>query len=910
MSSLRDLVTGSDMCTPSGDGAGPSNAVSSLVNSLLGGASKTQEQLRELPSHQSQLGQQRPVIGFTHEAAARAALGGHSNGHIAGLAPPGPRDAFGVDAFLQGMQQQQQVPSHHHHQHQQQHQQQQHAEWDSIFSTQHQQQQGQSQRGPHSAGPHQQPQQQQQHLNQQQQQQQQQQQNAFAMHNQPFQMAPGPSQEQLAGQFQAFLHAARPAGGASAATSAAAAAAATAAAPLPRLDLSAQLSVAEKVRIRDRTTIMARHMFAEQGDQFADRQVQTLLDSLSIDSAQLPSRLQHAHDPAWHDIWGKDNTAHAQQQQQQLQQQQLEQQHRQMLTRQQRSTAADVVAGAAAAAGVAPWEDVWRKSAVGRAGQPLDGAMTRPMSTGWADEFRTQQLQHAPPPRSWAEEFATVGGGSSADAAAPASWAEQFQADTAAATAAQAGAAAASASSVQDTTRAMADILSRDPDPKMRNSKFLQFISKMSRGELLLDDNKVVEVDAAAAQWADDFQRAQPQQRSHMLHQQQQGGGSWAEEFNANTAAAAARAQGISEPAADWADQFARGVADLTIGADDVAGLQEAWNQTAGPSSAWADEYNATDDDAFKDWESIYGRGAMHEAATAAAGRDYAMSADNAFLGDPQALAKGKALFKRGLLTEAAKALEAAVTAEPGNAEAWRLLGTVHAENDDDTQAIAAMARAHTADPDSLDVLLSLGVSHTNEMDQDEALGYLRGWLARHPQYKSCEANAGQAPDSSQRVSHVIRMFEAARAQQASDPDLHMALGVLHHLSRQYNGAVQAFESALRLQPEDYSLWNKLGATLANHARSADAIYAYQKALDLKPNYMRAWTNMGISFANVGDYDRSARFYLRALSLNPGASHVWGYLRTSLACAGRLELMPLVDEQDLAKLTGALPLEA
>ena len=47
--SLRDLVTGSDMCTPSGgDGAGPSNAVGTLVHSLLGGASKAQEQLREV----------------------------------------------------------------------------------------------------------------------------------------------------------------------------------------------------------------------------------------------------------------------------------------------------------------------------------------------------------------------------------------------------------------------------------------------------------------------------------------------------------------------------------------------------------------------------------------------------------------------------------------------------------------------------------------------------------------------------------------------------------------------------------------------------------------------------------------------------------------------------------------------
>lgn len=57
------------------------------------------------------------------------------------LDPVPLQDAFGVDAFLQGMQQQQQqqqVP-HHHQQHQQQHQQHQHAEWDSIFSTQQQQ---------------------------------------------------------------------------------------------------------------------------------------------------------------------------------------------------------------------------------------------------------------------------------------------------------------------------------------------------------------------------------------------------------------------------------------------------------------------------------------------------------------------------------------------------------------------------------------------------------------------------------------------------------------------------------------------------------------------------------------------------------------------------------------------------
>ena len=36
--------------------------------------------------------------------------------------------------------------------------------------------------------------------------------------------------------------------------------------------------------------------------------------------------------------------------------------------------------------------------------------------------------------------------------------------------------------------------------------------------------------------------------------------------------------------------------------------------------------------------------------------------------------------------------------------DAWRLLGTVHAENDDDTQAIAAMGQALKADPKNPEV--------------------------------------------------------------------------------------------------------------------------------------------------------------------------------------------------------------
>ena len=57
-----------------------------------------------------------------------------------------------------------------------------------------------------------------------------------------------------------------------------------------------------------------------------------------------------------------------------------------------------------------------------------------------------------------------------------------------------------------------------------------------------------------------------------------------------------------------------------------------------------------------------------------------------------------------------------------------------------------------------------------------------------------------------------VRQFEAAARAAPGDADLQVALGVLHNLSRNFDGAEAAFRAALSLRPGDYSLWNKLGA--------------------------------------------------------------------------------------------------
>lgn len=82
------------------------------------------------------------------------------------------------------------------------------------------------------------------------------------------------------------------------------------------------------------------------------------------------------------------------------------------------------------------------------------------------------------------------------------------------------------------------------------------------------------------------------------------------------------------------------------------------------------------------------------------------------------------------------------------------------------------------------------------------------------------------------------------------DADVHIVLGVLYNLSREYDKAIESFKTALQLKPRDYSLWNKLGATQANSVQSSDAILAYQQVFFISPNeysLSSVWTSNGES---------------------------------------------------------------
>ena len=404
-----------------------------------------------------------------------------------------------------------------------------------------------------------------------------------------------------------------------------------------------------------------------------------------------------------------------------------------------------------------------------------------------------------------------------------------------------------------DHTRALEETMATSDEPKFRQSKFLNFVSKMNTGELKIVDEELVEgqqerpamMPRRDEAWASEFE-----EKLNM-------GGEWASDFENFNA----------RPDVSWAEDFAKGAGPSTI--------PDEW------ASEFAEHYASAAPDSLKQQD-----------------RSYDVSNSNPFESTENPFELGQELYKNGLLSEAALAFEAAIGKDMHVAESWRMLGMVHAENDDDKQAIAAMVNAHAADPTNLDILLDLGVSHTNELETHEALNYMRQWISQHPEYKNAVALSSYEVN----VAETINLFDSIGRSNPQDANVFTALGVLYNLSKEYGKAEVAFRHALSLQQDNHSLWNKLGATQANSSNSKEAVKAYQNALNLKPNYVRAWSNMGIGFSNQGLYKESIPYYVRALSMNANAEPLWGYLKIAMACTGALEHLHLVNERNIGAL--------
>eukprot|EP01114_Cavostelium_apophysatum_P014206 TRINITY_DN3628_c0_g1_i2.p1 TRINITY_DN3628_c0_g1~~TRINITY_DN3628_c0_g1_i2.p1 ORF type:complete len:484 (+),score=168.39 TRINITY_DN3628_c0_g1_i2:369-1820(+) len=398
------------------------------------------------------------------------------------------------------------------------------------------------------------------------------------------------------------------------------------------------------------------------------------------------------------------------------------------------------------------------------------------------------------------------------------------------------------------TLRDLTHTITQIQDPKLQNTNFMRFMSKISKGEVALRDNQVIEQtpeEIEANRWADEFESHRGKDESGVFGAESD---RWAEEFSRDYEDRSADNQ-------DWVNEF----------------------ENFSEQQDWLNEFNS-----FSSQSNEYVFGDPEE---------------NPYMNHSNPYKKGIQLFDEGKISEAILAFEAEAQRNPDNAMCWRLLGQAHAENDKDNKAISALIKSIQKDSSDSAAHLALAVSYTNEMFRDEALDTLKNWLQSRPEYQHLRFNV---PDYSVegynfKAYHnaVTDTFIEAAIMKADEPDadVQTALGLLFNLSMDYDKAVDCFRSALDVRPDDYLLWNKLGATLANSNHSEEALGCYFRALKVKPSYVRARSNLGISFMALKEYEKAAQYFLGALAMHPNARHIWTNLQMVFMSMERSDLL-------------------
>ncbi|XP_037695885.1 PEX5-related protein isoform X5 [Choloepus didactylus] len=325
---------------------------------------------------------------------------------------------------------------------------------------------------------------------------------------------------------------------------------------------------------------------------------------------------------------------------------------------------------------------------------------------------------------------------------------------------------------------------------------------------------------------------------------------------------------------------------------------------------------------------------AQTQVTVSASEKGYYFHTENPFKDWPGAFEEGLKRLKEGDLPVTILFMEAAILQDPGDAEAWQFLGITQAENENEQAAIVALQRCLELQPNNLKALMALAVSYTNTGHQQDACEALKNWIKQNPKYKylvkSKKGSPGltrgmsKSPVDSSVLEGVKELYLEAAHQNGDmiDPDLQTGLGVLFHLSGEFNRAIDAFNAALTVRPEDYSLWNRLGATLANGDRSEEAVEAYTRALEIQPGFIRSRYNLGISCINLGAYREAVSNFLTALSLqrksrnqqqvpHPAISgNIWAALRIALSLMDQPELFQAANLGDLDVLLRAFNLDA
>ncbi|HEX4582412.1 MAG TPA: tetratricopeptide repeat protein [Acidobacteriaceae bacterium] len=276
-------------------------------------------------------------------------------------------------------------------------------------------------------------------------------------------------------------------------------------------------------------------------------------------------------------------------------------------------------------------------------------------------------------------------------------------------------------------------------------------------------------------------------------------------------------------------------------------------------------------------------------------------------------------LLSQGKRDQAVTLLRDLIHADPHNADARLLLGSVLMENGERSESIAQLSEAVRLLPKSAEAHNALGEAYNAFGETTAAQPEFERAVELDPRHAQAHVNLAaillQQGDGARAVPHLdeaIRLF--GRRADAAEP--HYLRAKVYSAERDAAKAVSELQQAVALRPDFAEAWSDLGDARKNVSDSKGALSAFRRAVALRPQDAIAQARLGALLVDTGAAHEAVEHLDIAVRLDPKNQSALNGLQRALRQDGQLEraeaakkkLAELLRERDEAdqKLVAAL----
>jgi tetratricopeptide (TPR) repeat protein len=235
----------------------------------------------------------------------------------------------------------------------------------------------------------------------------------------------------------------------------------------------------------------------------------------------------------------------------------------------------------------------------------------------------------------------------------------------------------------------------------------------------------------------------------------------------------------------------------------------------------------------------------------------------------PLALKLGNAFLSLGLLDEAERNAQRALSLVPDCVACYQTLAQIADRHDNSEKALAYLVAARKRAPEDPEVLFEFGKVCLERNLVDDALSALSKAVELQPDNDSYVYALGSANVGGGHLPDALAFFQRLLQKHPHDASLTYAIGAVYYLQAKYSEAEASLKESLAVQPNQVAASYYLALTYDAIGDDDRAIPVFRELLKAYPKHAPSYVKLGGILLRAHQYEDAQQNLERAVSLDP-----------------------------------------